>query len=202
MAKASILKGKCLCGGVEYQVVNPDMRQLLVCQCSLCRKQTGALSIAFGAFKRTSVEFVSRTTLKCLHASDVADRGFCSGCGGLVFMDYLAKEPNTIWLSFGLMESSLLARMVEDYEKRLDSVEKDDTSDIVYKPSEVFSQSKCRILHRFLSSRVPEANGFGAYVQDCCAEVEVRKEGSWTADEDLVALVNKSDADTSAEAGF
>ena len=125
--------GRCLCGGAEIEVAKLDdtsPAQLLVCNCSMCRRASGALSLPWAAFPRANLHFVrgfgrgigseraprgvsfaavdareARTqpppTLRWHATSVVASRLFCSGCGASVAMDY--GEPQTLWLSIGLL---------------------------------------------------------------------------------------------------
>jgi len=45
-------EGACLCGGVRYRLVRTPPAQVISCQCSMCRKCSGAFSLPFGAWSR------------------------------------------------------------------------------------------------------------------------------------------------------
>ena len=69
--------------------------QLLICHCSLCRTQSGALSVPFIALPRDQVWLGRLNSFK----SEIAVRCFCGTCGTFVGMDY--HEPYSIWLTLG-----------------------------------------------------------------------------------------------------
>ena len=77
------------------------------CNCSICRRLSGAFNMPFAAFPREYVEFVGDKQLRRIRTSDVAERLFCGGCGAQVGMDYgEAIEPDTLWLCLGLEQYS------------------------------------------------------------------------------------------------
>lgn len=80
------MKGSCNCGGVAWEVTG-EMRPIVACHCSQCRKQTG-LYYAATAAKNSDIR-ITETTLKWFQASPEtipeAKRGFCSQCGSAMF---------------------------------------------------------------------------------------------------------------------
>lgn len=77
------VSGSCLCGKVTF-TADELSRDVVMCHCQQCRKQTGHMVAA------------SRVQDKCLHlkgdknltwyaATDEAKRGFCKHCGSLLF---------------------------------------------------------------------------------------------------------------------
>lgn len=78
-----MMRGSCLCGGVVFQVEGP-LRDVVACHCTQCRKQSGhywaATSVDLSGFR-----LVSDRTLRWYRASAEAERGFCTGCGALLF---------------------------------------------------------------------------------------------------------------------
>lgn len=97
-----MLFGTCLCGGVSFRIHQAQAAQVLVCQCSYCRQTTGGLSLPFGAFSRSAIEFVEDGTLATNRSSEAATRRFCSGCGAALFMDY-DHEKESIWVVLGVI---------------------------------------------------------------------------------------------------
>lgn len=198
----STVRASCLCEGVIWTVPpGVGVGQILACNCSYCRKQTGCQNVAFGAFPRSRVVLESKSTLKEIKVSEVAVRHFCCGCGALVMMDYF--EPNTVWMSFGLVENTSLRDLVMEYRERLEalevgcdadtsvssSVSTEDTPAVVdhhvYPPSHVFFESACDQLRHLLKT-MPEMEKFGNYVPDPCEPCADRKAaGSWAAVEEL-----------------
>jgi len=87
MSEETLVKGACLCGGVQFELI-PPLRDALSCHCSQCRKTSGhywsATSVPISQFRmRTS------DTLKWYSSSATARRGFCATCGSSLFW-----EPN------------------------------------------------------------------------------------------------------------
>ncbi len=93
------MKGSCLCGGVEFEVTAP-CRPVFACHCTQCRKQSGhfwaASSVALTRFR-----LLRAATLAWYAASNTARRGFCRGCGALMFWqatgsDQISFAPGAI----------------------------------------------------------------------------------------------------------
>ena len=75
--------GSCLCGGVKYQI-SGEMRPIVACHCSQCRKTSGNF-VAATRVAKVDLTFDSMTTLKWFKSSDEAERGFCGTCGSNLF---------------------------------------------------------------------------------------------------------------------
>ncbi len=75
--------GSCLCGGVTYTVTG-DLRPVLTCHCTQCRRTSGhfgaATSVADDQFHITRDD-----TLGWFRSSGTASRGFCTNCGASLF---------------------------------------------------------------------------------------------------------------------
>lgn len=75
--------GRCLCGGVRIETLG-DLRGVVFCHCSQCRRQTGICYAATSvADDRLHVEGVENITWYA--ASPEAKRGFCRICGSALF---------------------------------------------------------------------------------------------------------------------
>lgn len=74
--------GSCLCGAVAFEV-SGDLRPVIDCHCTQCRKQSGhfwaATSAAHSDFRITNDE-----GLQWFDASPSASRGFCRHCGSFL----------------------------------------------------------------------------------------------------------------------
>ena len=75
--------GSCLCGACAFEVHGP-LRNIIVCHCSQCRKQTGHYLAATSA-RLTDFRLLRREPLRWYRASALARRGFCSTCGSTLF---------------------------------------------------------------------------------------------------------------------
>lgn len=102
MSTADSIRGKCLCGAVEFEVAGP-MPRLYQCHCSLCRKQGGSISNT-GAIVR--LERVRWLAGKELVSSWVKPSGFrsdfCSKCGSPV--PNPLRDTPYYWVPTGLFE--------------------------------------------------------------------------------------------------
>ena len=125
-------RGSCLCGKIKYSVLHASdssyenllPAQVLVCHCSLCRRQSGSLFVPFGAFPRQAVVFdelvqfddkpkeycaittenEEETDEKNMDNTSRIIRKFCGNCGSFIGMDY-EDEKDTIWFALGLFEN-------------------------------------------------------------------------------------------------
>lgn len=78
-----MITGGCLCGAVSYQV-DGDLRPVVACHCSQCRKTSGH-HVAATAALRHDLKILG--TVKWFASSDHARRGFCPVCGSNLFWD-------------------------------------------------------------------------------------------------------------------
>lgn len=76
------LTGGCHCGGVRFEC-RGEVADALVCHCYDCMKTIGN-SIVANQIK-TDELVITETTLKWYKSSDIAERGFCTECGGAMF---------------------------------------------------------------------------------------------------------------------
>lgn len=75
--------GSCLCGAVRYRVAG-DLRPVIACHCSQCRKTSGH-HVAATSAPRDRIEISGKVTWYA--SSDSARRGFCGICGSNLFWD-------------------------------------------------------------------------------------------------------------------
>ena len=75
--------GRCLCGAVTFKIKG-ELRQVLVCHCSQCRRSSGHQWAATAA-PVEAIEISCQNTLSWYRSSSKAKRGFCSRCGSSLF---------------------------------------------------------------------------------------------------------------------
>jgi hypothetical protein len=92
--------GSCLCGAVRYEADGP-LRQVIVCHCTQCRKQTGSMMHAT-AVSDTGFRLTEQRGLKWYRASGSAARGFCGECGSVLF--WKADGSNRISFTAGSID--------------------------------------------------------------------------------------------------
>ena len=78
------LKGACLCGGVEYEVRDPQ--SMGYCHCTRCQRWTGE-SLAGVVVAADNFEFTKGEELVKTYESEFAPRNFCSNCGSSIYDD-------------------------------------------------------------------------------------------------------------------
>jgi hypothetical protein len=91
---AEIHKGSCECGAVTYELDGP-LRPSVACHCTQCRKTTGhywsATQVPNDRFRVTRDD-----GLKWFRSSDVARRGFCTGCGASLFWQHDEEDATSV----------------------------------------------------------------------------------------------------------
>jgi len=83
MAGNDIRHGGCLCGAVRY-CVKGEMRDVIACHCTQCRKQSGHYYAATQA-SAVNLEVMGSANITAYKASDAATRSFCRICGSALF---------------------------------------------------------------------------------------------------------------------
>ena len=112
------ITGGCLCGGVRFEVRGP-LRSVVACHCTQCRKTSGHYAAATEA-NRADVA-IEGDTLRWYRSSELAQRGFCSTCGGNLFWRRLDSPLISIFAGTidgptGLrMESQIYPESAGDY---------------------------------------------------------------------------------------
>jgi len=77
--------GRCLCGGVKFEVLGP-LRPVTYCHCGMCRRTSGHF-VAASACDRGHLRMLATDGLTWYQSSASARRGFCGRCGSQLFWD-------------------------------------------------------------------------------------------------------------------
>ena len=75
--------GRCLCGGVRYHVTG-ELRGIVACHCSQCRRTSGH-HVAATTAPSANITLTASASLIWYRSSNSAERGFCNVCGGNLF---------------------------------------------------------------------------------------------------------------------
>ncbi len=86
--------GSCLCGGVAFEM-RGELKPVIACHCSQCRKQTGNYW-ASTTSANADLTFTQNETLCWFRASNSAQRGFCSRCGSTLFWKADGRDTTSI----------------------------------------------------------------------------------------------------------
>lgn len=101
MKKDHPVSGCCLCGKVNF-VMSELNRDVVMCHCKQCRKQTGHV-VAATRVNNDDLQINGEENLTWFAASDDAKRGFCKHCGSLLF-----------WKSNTATSTSIMAGSLEE----------------------------------------------------------------------------------------
>lgn len=88
-----ITKGSCNCGSVTWEVQG-EMRPIVACHCSQCRKQSGLYFAATATEDKDLT--INGDDLKWYKASPDASRGFCGTCGSSLFWKHDEEDFTSI----------------------------------------------------------------------------------------------------------
>jgi hypothetical protein len=77
------MQGRCLCGGVRFEVEPVTYRGIQVCHCGQCRRWGAGPYMAVTAGGETRI--VEGDTLAWYRSSTHGERGFCTRCGSVLF---------------------------------------------------------------------------------------------------------------------
>jgi hypothetical protein len=83
MIMVELHRGSCLCGKVHFET-RGNLRGVVYCHCSQCRKQTGHFLAATNV-QDDCISISGEENLNWYEASDCARRGFCKNCGSVLF---------------------------------------------------------------------------------------------------------------------
>ncbi|KAH8907419.1 glutathione-dependent formaldehyde-activating GFA [Coniochaeta sp. PMI_546] len=89
--KPKEITGGCLCGSLRYKIVFPDDHDFLKssgsCQCTQCRRQTGALIFYSHTILLENLTWLTPTddALNKFVATPGYERGVCRNCGSLLY---------------------------------------------------------------------------------------------------------------------
>jgi hypothetical protein len=89
----SRVSGGCLCGAVRFEV-EPPLRDVIVCHCSLCRR-AGTNAAAYTSVRRAALHLLDTGALSVHVDVNGRERCFCSACGSPL----LWGDPAEDWIS-------------------------------------------------------------------------------------------------------
>jgi hypothetical protein len=91
----------CLCGHIKLKISgNPKFPHL--CSCSMCRRTSGAPTVAWADFEGSALEWRGLGRPKYFQSSERTRRGFCPECGCLICA--VDNDCTTISLTLGCFD--------------------------------------------------------------------------------------------------
>jgi len=94
------MRGHCLCGAVEIAIEAPA-REIEICQCSMCRRWSGAI---YTAQTGKSVTIEGEDKASVYRSSEWAERAFCGTCGSHLWFRFLPTGNRSF--SAGLFDAA------------------------------------------------------------------------------------------------
>ncbi len=96
--------GRCLCGGVRFEIEGP-LGPFAYCHCTSCRRASGTAFAANTPVEAARVRWTSgRELLREYESSPGKFRSFCGGCGSPVHAR-LGAAPEWLSLRLGLIDA-------------------------------------------------------------------------------------------------
>lgn len=106
-----MLKGRCLCGKVRYEI-NGALGPVVQCHCSMCRRASGSAFATNASVEADAFRIVAgRKSIKTFESSKGGTRAFCRRCGSPVF-GLIGEAPQIVRVRLGLLEDADGARPV------------------------------------------------------------------------------------------
>lgn len=106
-----VYHGGCLCGRTRFEADAPG-RNVHLCDCSMCRRHSGALALAWIEFDRDAVRWTGPGGPPALYRSSTqSSRAFCPVCGSTLGA---VDDAPVIALTLGSLDEphdELLARL-------------------------------------------------------------------------------------------
>ena len=94
------LTGGCQCGAVRYRL-DAAPTGANICHCRMCQKAGGGPFMAFAGVKPADMTW-TRGSPETFASSDIAERGFCAGCG--TPLTYQALGADRIGVTIGSLD--------------------------------------------------------------------------------------------------
>jgi len=113
-----MIKGQCLCGGIQYQY-DAEITELAICHCNQCKRAQGTPFVTNAPILRKHFTILTGAPLqKAFMASKNKRRVFCSNCGSPLFSQRIDR-PDEIRLRVGTVTEGRIPK--PDYHIHHDS---------------------------------------------------------------------------------
>lgn len=103
--------GKCLCGEVKIKI-SGEIRDIIHCHCSLCRKNSGTAFATNGFINSADFEITfGQESLSKFSFKPGRNRYFCSKCGSPVYSSN-EQDPSQYRIRLGVIDSDIIERPI------------------------------------------------------------------------------------------
>jgi hypothetical protein len=101
--------GGCLCGKVRFKITG-DIRNIIYCHCSECRKAQGSAFATNGVVETGSFLYLAgENELTAYRYTDVQTRFFCKHCGSPI-LSVNTSKPGVVRIRLGTIDSDITER--------------------------------------------------------------------------------------------
>ncbi|MEM9768108.1 MAG: GFA family protein [Cyanobacteria bacterium P01_D01_bin.71] len=97
-----LLQGRCFCGAVRYEAEGRPSHETN-CHCSICRRTSGAPSVAWFSVPKSSFRFILGVPAR-FHSTAKGARTFCSRCGTPLTFEH-ADFPDELDITTGSLDN-------------------------------------------------------------------------------------------------
>lgn len=101
-----MITGNCLCGEVAYEL-DKDIKTIIFCHCSRCRKQTGSAFNSATVINKSDLTFIKGQQEISIYSCLGVNRHFCSKCGSHLFSSRDSDGNNTYRLRIGTINEPI-----------------------------------------------------------------------------------------------
>jgi len=114
-----MIKGRCLCGGVQYEY-DGELKELAVCHCKMCKRAQGTPFATNAPINANLFRIVTGADLlKDYFSSEKKKRVFCVNCGSPLFSQII-DIPEVLRLRVGSVDSGKIPQ--PDYQQYCESM--------------------------------------------------------------------------------
>jgi hypothetical protein len=100
MTGPATLRGKCLCGDVQYEVADA-FAYALNCHCSNCRRVTGAAFKPFAGIPRAALTVTHGADRLLIYGSEENHDAHCARCGSMLYS--LVRDAAWVHVTLGTL---------------------------------------------------------------------------------------------------
>jgi hypothetical protein len=97
------LKGKCLCGYVEYRVED-GFKYAVNCHCSNCRRATGSAFKSLAGIESTKLTLIHGADNLLIYGQEANHDTHCGKCGSLLFS--VVRQGAYVHVTLGTLEDA------------------------------------------------------------------------------------------------
>lgn len=107
-SEKQVLHGRCLCGQVQYEVLD-SFSYALNCHCSNCRRATGSAFKPFAGIEREKLKVLCASEDLLLFGGEQAHDAHCRKCGSLLYS--VVRDGKFVHVTLGTLTETPTIRV-------------------------------------------------------------------------------------------